>query len=84
MKHEQEIIIQYQSLFNHFRNEHNLILTTSEMQEIISECKKVVCFDNNEQWQECEPCRTCGDIDGMVNPCCAGYDSLHHKNCGYG
>ena len=45
MKHQQEIIIQYQSLFNHFRNEHNLILTTSEMQEIISECKKVVCFD---------------------------------------
>jgi len=45
MKYEHEIIVQFQSLFNHFRNEHNLILTTSEMQEIISECKKVVCFD---------------------------------------
>jgi len=40
----------------------------------------------NEQEEDCdqEPCPTCGDIDGMVNPCCAGYDPLHYKNCGYG
>lgn len=31
-----------------------------------------------------QPCPTCGDIDGMVNPCCPGYDPLHFKNCGYG
>lgn len=31
-----------------------------------------------------EPCPTCGDIDGMVNPCCPGYDPLHYLNCGYG
>lgn len=33
---------------------------------------------------EDEPCSVCGDIDGMVNPCCPGYDPLHFKNCGYG
>ena len=42
MAKEQEISLKYQTLFNHFRNEHNLILTISEMDEIISECKKVV------------------------------------------
>ena len=31
-----------------------------------------------------EPCSVCGDIDGMVNRCCVGYDPLHFKNCGYG
>ncbi|MEK6884972.1 MAG: hypothetical protein AABY22_35400, partial [Nanoarchaeota archaeon] len=31
-----------------------------------------------------EPCPTCGDIGGMVNPCCASYDPLHFKNIGYG
>lgn len=40
--------------------------------------------EDDEQWDEPEPCPTCGDIDGMVNPCCAGYDPLHYKNCGYG
>ncbi len=39
---------------------------------------------DDEQWDEPDPCPTCGDIDGMVNPCCAGYDPLHYKNCGYG
>ena len=33
--------------------------------------------------QPVEPCPTCGDVDGMVNPCCPGYDPLHYKNCGY-
>ena len=32
---------------------------------------------------ELEPCSVCGEIDGMVNPCCASYDPLHHDNCGY-
>lgn len=40
--------------------------------------------EDDEQLDEPEPCPTCGDIDGMVNPCCAGYDPLHYKNCGYG
>ena len=40
--------------------------------------------DDEDQWDEPEPCPTCGDVDGMVNPCCAGYDPLHYKNCGYG
>lgn len=31
-----------------------------------------------------EPCSVCGDVDGMVNPCCPNYDPLHYKNCGYG
>lgn len=35
----------YQELFNFFHREHNLILTLSEMQEIIFECKKL----NNSQ-----------------------------------
>ena len=42
------------------------------------------CDDDDEQCDESEPCPTCGDIDGMVNPCCAGYDPLHYRNCGYG
>lgn len=33
---------------------------------------------------EIEPCPTCGEVDGMKNPCCAGYDPLHFSNCGYG
>lgn len=40
--------------------------------------------EDEEQWDELEPCSICGDIGGMVNPCCAGYDPLHYKNCGYG
>jgi len=31
-----------------------------------------------------EPCPTCGEVDGMVNPCCPNYDPLHYLNCGYG
>ena len=38
----------------------------------------------DDLYNELEPCPTCGDIDGMVNPCCAGYDPLHYRNCGYG
>lgn len=30
------------------------------------------------------PCPTCGEIDGVDNPCCAMYDPLSYKNCGYG
>lgn len=37
-----------------------------------------------EAENEPEPCLTCGDINGMKNPCCAGYDPLHRDNCGYG
>lgn len=33
---------------------------------------------------EPEPCPTCGEIDGMDNPCCPNYDPLSYKNCGYG
>lgn len=29
-------------------------------------------------------CPTCGEIDGMENPCCPDYDPLHIDNCGYG
>jgi hypothetical protein len=31
-----------------------------------------------------QPCSVCGEIGGMVNQCCPGYDPLHFKNCGYG
>ena len=31
-----------------------------------------------------EPCETCGEIQGMKNPCCSSYDELHFSNCGYG
>jgi len=31
-----------------------------------------------------QPCSVCGEIDGMVNPCCPDYDPLHRDNCGYG
>lgn len=41
-------------------------------------------FDDDQFDDEPEPCPTCGEIDGMVNQCCAGYDPLHFKNCGYG
>lgn len=30
------------------------------------------------------PCDTCGEVHGMVNPCCSDYDPLHINNCGYG
>lgn len=41
--------------------------------------------EHDEEFERAnEPCPTCGDINGMVNPCCAGYDPLHYKNCGYG
>lgn len=48
------------------------------------EAKKLIVDYESEQLDEPEACPTCGDIDGMVNPCCAGYDPLHYKNCGYG
>ena len=41
-------------------------------------------IEDDEQFDEDEPCHTCGDINGMINPCCSGYDALHYKNCGYG
>ncbi len=31
-----------------------------------------------------EPCPTCGEVNGMDNPCCPNYDPLSYKNCGYG
>lgn len=31
-----------------------------------------------------EPCSVCGEVDGMNNPCCASYDPLSYKACGYG
>lgn len=40
--------------------------------------------DYEGDFDEPEPCPTCGDIEGMVNPCCANYDPLNYKNCGYG
>jgi hypothetical protein len=40
-------------------------------------------FTDEEDYID-EPCPTCGDVNGMVNPCCAGYDPLHFRNCGYG
>lgn len=40
-------------------------------------------FTDEEDYID-EPCPTCGDVNGMVNPCCAGYDPLHYRNCGYG
>lgn len=41
-------------------------------------------FDDGDGWEELEPCSVCGDIEGMVNPCCPNYDPFHFKNCGYG
>jgi hypothetical protein len=40
--------------------------------------------DESDIDEEPEPCPTCGEIEGMVNPCCPGFDPLHYKNCGYG
>lgn len=39
---------------------------------------------DDEMDYQSDPCPTCGEIDGMVNPCCADYDPLNHKVCGYG
>ncbi len=50
--------------------------------ELVQEAQNTSFDDETDG--EVEPCPTCGDIDGMVNPCCAGYDQLHYKNCGYG
>ncbi len=38
----------YQPLFNHMRNEHDLTLTISEMDEIVKYCTKFVEEFNNE------------------------------------
>lgn len=40
-------------------------------------------MDEDED-EEIEPCSVCGQIEGMGNPCCANYDPLSYKNCGYG
>jgi hypothetical protein len=50
-----------------------------ELQEYLREIEY-----QDEDFQEPEPCSVCGDVDGMVNQCCVGYDPLHYKNCGYG
>ena len=39
---EKQISYNYQGLFNLMSEEHNLLLTISEMDEIIKECKKVI------------------------------------------
>ncbi len=45
----------------------------------------MMCDDDEEDPDDNDRrCHTCGDVDGMVNPCCPGYDRLHFKNCGYG
>lgn len=47
-------------------------------------------IDDFDEWvdeeaeRQSEPCSVCGEINGMVNPCCANYDPLHIHNCGYG
>ena len=58
-------------------------MNRSERQLQQAHVMRSVFDEDDEQWDEPEPCATCGDIDG-VNPCCAGYDPLHYKNCGYG
>jgi hypothetical protein len=58
------------------------IVEAYEMQQRLEYENRIELDD--EYWHEPEPCPTCGDIDGMVNPCCAGYDPLHYLNCGYG
>jgi len=56
----------------------------AEQEEQEKPAKEEREWEEQEEDYEPEPCPTCGDIDGMVNPCCAGYDPLHYKNCGYG
>lgn len=40
--------------------------------------------NDDDDWQDSEPCDICGEINGMRNPCCTNYDNLHYLNCGYG
>ena len=86
----------HQNLFNTLHNM-GYILLESELQEVVSavEKDKMEAKEDFSGWTQDdeidedyelsqEPCSVCGDIDGMVNRCCAGYDPLHYKNCGYG
>jgi len=81
----------YQKLFNYLDQELGVIAMETQLSEIKEICsemiekeKSVNYGEDNEESEELEPCPTCGDIDGMKNPCCAGYDPLHYLNCGYG
>jgi hypothetical protein len=49
-------------------------------------CKTVEPEEEEESDEdyEIDPCPTCGQVEGMVNPCCANYDPLNYKVCGYG
>lgn len=48
-KEIKEIAEQYQGLFDLMKNEHNLLLTISEMNEIIYESQKIVNVYNRSQ-----------------------------------
>lgn len=41
-------------------------------------------LDDDDPMYADEPCPTCGEVNGMRNPCCPDYDPLHRDNCGYG
>lgn len=45
-------------------------------------CHEQPCSCCCEDELDAVPCPTCGDVNGMVNPCCPDYDPLHFKNCG--
>ena len=74
------------------QSEHGVILLETDMQEIVNIVREMIEKESEESFidnfgmgeDEIEPCPTCGDIDGMRNPCCAGFDPLHRDNCGYG
>lgn len=67
------------------RRYHNAKLKLLNIYEVSGRSELLHVFDEDEeQLDEPEPCPACGNIDGMVNPCCGGYDPLHYKNCGYG
>jgi len=48
----------------------------------VPQCSQEVLDGDDEDFEK--PCPTCGDINGMRNPCCPDYDPLHIDNCGYG
>lgn len=69
MKTEQEIkeAEKYQDFFNFLHEEHNLIPTISEMDEIIFQAKKI-----QDKWDTCN-CGSKGGLITVCTRCCKGY-----------
>ena len=62
----------------------NKYMKNKTKDEIITQIHDNETFEIDYDWGDIEPCPTCGELNGRINPCCKGYDPLHIDNCGYG